>query len=509
MERSSYDFQLSQLFSLLSSHLTSVTLCCAQAVAQAMTNFTKVCIGSASCVPDSTTQQEILSCAKLVAISNNQLINAGRSILQLPDDKIAKQTLQTAHQSIAAGVDNLMSVLGDLGADNDRTSGPINAAIEALLRLKAGVKGYAKAEAADVVGSCKEILKVCAKMIFAPNQAEVSSAVQETIFAFEKLINEASTLAKSAPNKQVGDNLNTASTRSLDSMIKVLEFLKGSPAGRRNPQAQQQLETTGEQVTAAVNQIIVALRRFPDQSEIDLISKGTDLDDVASQEMARCAQIIAEAAALLDKLKDDKDNQLPAYLKSVNTSIIDSATQIAKAVAMLVRAAAVAQKERTAAGKAKEGAKYHADPMWADGLISAAQEVSATIKELVNAAKNSAEGKGEEELLVATARMVNTATAHLQSASRSKADVNAPSQRDISTAAKAVTKATASLVHNAANLGKLSRPEEQEHDYSNLSGVKAQQAAHNINNKMLLLEVEIKKAQDQLFSIRKQKYEKP
>jgi len=286
-------------------------------------------------------------------------------------------------------------------------------------------------------------------------------------------------------------------------------MLKTSPAGRRSPQQQTQLETSGEQVTGAINQIILALRRFPNQESIDLVSKGTDLDDVAAQEMNKCVQIIAEAAALLDKLRDDKDSKLPSYLKSVNSSIISSATEIAKAVAMLVRAAAVAQKERTAAGKAKEGARYHADPMWADGLISAAQEVSATIKELVTAAKSSAEGKGEEELLVATARMVNTATAHLQAASRSKADVNAPSQRDMTTASKAVTKATASLVTNAAALGKLSHPEEAQVDYSNLSGVKQQQVAHNINNKMLELEVEIKKAQDHLFNIRKQKYEKP
>jgi len=342
------------------------------------------------------------------------------------------------------------------------------------------------------------------------NQDEMIISVDEAIPAFEKLLNEAVTVAKGSPSSQIGDNLTVSSLRSLDLMVKLLEVLKTSQAGRRSPQQQAQLEAAGEQVTSAVNQIIVALRKFPDQQEIDLVTKGTDLDDQAAQEMNRCAQIIAEAAALLEKLREDKDNQVPAYLKSVNTSIIDSATAIAKAVAMLVRSAAVAQKERTDAGKAKEGARYHADPMWADGLISAAQEVAATIKELVTAAKDCAEGQGQEELLAAIARMVNTATAHLLSASRSKADVNSPSQRELSVASKFVTRATASLVGSASELGKLSRSAEpEEFEYSMYSGVKQQQVAHNINNNMIRLAEDLKKAQVELGEIHKRKYAKP
>lgn len=61
------------------------------------------------------------------------------------------------------------------------------------------------------------------------------------------------------------------------------------------------------------------------------------------------------------------------------------------------------------------------------------------MKNLVQAANESASGKSDEERLVATARAVAATTIHLVTASRTKSDPNAASQRNLSKASNNVT----------------------------------------------------------------------
>lgn len=82
-------------------------------------------------------------------------------------------------------------------------------------------------------------------------------------------------------------------------------------------------------------------------------------------------------------------------MDSINAAIVDAATAIAKATSQLVGASVTAQRDRAKEARAKSGSKYHADPLWANGLISASQGVAASVKELVSAANVISEkGKG-------------------------------------------------------------------------------------------------------------------
>ncbi len=77
--------------------------------------------------------------------------------------------------------------------------------------------------------------------------------------------------------------------------------------------------------------------------------------------------------------------QLPITTEEISDAIMDSAQAIARAASILMSAASVAQQERIRLNRQKEiaGTPYHADPAWANGLISAARSVVATVQHLV------------------------------------------------------------------------------------------------------------------------------
>jgi len=240
-------------------------------------------------------------------------------------------------------------------------------------------------------------------------------------------------------------------------MIRLLQVAK---LNRADPTTQPKLEGAGEVVTASINGIIASLRRFTNIASAQEISldKGADLDNLAEQELLKCAQIIEEGLNALTAFNlptpSKKGPKDLLNLDDINSSIIDAATAIARATAGLVQASVVAQRDRAKEGRAKSGSKYHADPMWANGLISASQGVAASVQELVSAANVISEkGKGVEEALIASARGVAASTAHLVAASRTKADPNALAQRNLQTAAKTVAQATAKLVSSAQSIG--------------------------------------------------------
>jgi len=237
-------------------------------------------------------------------------------------------------------------------------------------------------------------------------------------------------------------------------------LLQVAKLNRSDPTTQPKLEGQGEVITASINGIIASIRRFTNIANAEDVSldKGADLDYLAEQELLRCAQIIEAslsslASFSLTKMEKKGPKDL-LNLNDINVSIFDAATAIAKATAQLVAASVGAQRDRAKEGRAKSGAKYHADPMWANGLISASQGVAASVQELVSAANVISEkGKGDEATLIAAARGVASSTAHLVAASRTKADPHAPSQKSLQIAAKAVAQATAKLVDASQSIG--------------------------------------------------------
>jgi len=257
------------------------------------------------------------------------------------------------------------------------------------------------------------------------------------------------------------------------------------------------------------------LRRFTNIANASKFSldEGADLDNLAEQELMKCAKIIADATKSLDSFQmpavKKGPNQL-LNLSDINASIMEAATLIAKATAQLVQASVVAQRDRSQEAKAKGGSKYHADPMWANGLISASQGVAGSVQELVAAANVvSTQGKGEEERLIASARGVAASTAHLVAASRTKADPNSISQKSLQIAAKAVAQATAKLVASAQAYGMFEEANKPEENFD-ISGqvVGGVRVEMEQNIKIMNLEKQLEQERIRQQSMRKDKYKK-
>jgi len=118
-------------------------------------------------------------------------------------------------------------------------------------------------------------------------------------------------------------------------------------------------------------------------------------------------------------------------VNNVTSSIYDAALAIANAVKELVQAAEKVQQERVSYRLTNPNV-YRRDPMWANGLISAAKTVAMTTEQIVRTAQamvisignSTAEHKNQqcpsEEELVTIAKAIATSTSQLVAASRAK-----------------------------------------------------------------------------------------
>ena len=74
-------------------------------------------------------------------------------------------------------------------------------------------------------------------------------------------------------------------------------------------------------------------------------------------------------------------NTIGIDFDDVNEALLESTRGVAQATEGLIQAAAAAQAERSETLSPQE--RYNDDIAWANGLISAAQQIAATIKMLV------------------------------------------------------------------------------------------------------------------------------
>jgi len=315
------------------------------------------------------------------------------------------------------------------------------------------------------------------------------------------------TLRRNSPTSVVQKGISDALQGVGTAVAKLLEDGKRN---RDDEDVKLSMEVDSEKVANAVNELIGELSRLPNTEGISVDKNAVDLDALAEQELIKCAQIIAEAAKQLLAAKPQgrvKKQDGVFEKEDINDAILDAATAIATATGALVQAAAGAQQERVKLVRETPGGKkYMADPTWANGLISAAQNVAGSVSQLVKSANESIQGKAQsEEALVNSAKAVATATAHLVAASRAKSDPDSRAQQTLKNAAKAVSNATSQLV-NAANAAGQYKQEVEviiEEPDPELIGGKAKELEQQM--KILKLEKELERARLGLKSMREQR----
>jgi len=156
----------------------------------------------------------------------------------------------------------------------------------------------------------------------------------------------------------------------------------------------------------------------------------------------------------------------------------------------------------------KTASVYKRDPTWAQGLISAARSVAATVQHLVQAANEAAQGNASEEALIVAAQAVSAVTVQLVSASTVKADPNSDAQRRLREASGKVAQATLQLVGAAKHAAQWEMEKEEMEELmngSNDAGNKIQMMEKQME--ILRKEKQLEALQHQLMSMRKNEYE--
>ena len=461
-------------------------------------------IQTASRINDSNSQQALLGAAKMLGIRAHQYVLAARDYEKNRRDATVQSSFTTAETAMRDAVAHLVQVTETSAAEASAGERQLDSTKQQILALLKNVPGYDSALPADVVKACREAAAVVADLVFATNQEELVIAGQKAGDCTERILNAGKAAATLSPDPAIQAEVNASTEAFARSMCQLLEVAKLS---RQDPGAQAKVEDTSSDTTAAIQNIVTALRKLPDSDNLSL-DEGSDLEDLATSELQKCAKVIEDAAAMLSKARPVRKQTDPNIIdeEAIVDAILAAAIAITQATAILVTAATHAQGERAKTLATPAGKKYRNDPTWANGLISSARGVAGSVKQLVTAANAAAQGKADQEVLIASARSVAATTAQLVTASRVKADPNSPAQQNLGNAAKAVTNATGKLVAAAQSAAQWKEEAEQAMD-DDLGFAGSTKAKFDQQIRILKLEAEIERERKRLANMNKKEYQ--
>lgn len=476
----------------------------AQELANSFQAVATATIQTASRINDSNSQQALLGAAKMLGIRAHQYVLAARDYEKNRRDATVQASFTTAETAMRDAVAHVVQVTETSAAEASAGERQLDSTKQQIMALLKNVPGYDSALPADVVKACREAAAVVADLVFATNQEELALAGQKAGDITDRLLNAGKAASRLSTDPAVQAEVTASTEAFARSMCQLLEVAKLS---RQDPGAQSKVEDTSSDTTAAIQGIVTALRKLPNSDNLSL-DEGSDLEDLATAELQKCAKVIEDAAALLSKARPVRKNVDPNIIdeEAITDAILAAAIAIAQATAVLVTAATHAQGERAKSLATPAGKKYRDDPTWANGLISASRGVAGSVKQLVTAANSAAQGKADQEVLIASARSVAASTAQLVTASRVKADPNSPAQQNLGNAAKAVTNATSKLVAAAQSAAQWKEESEQAMD-DDLGFAGSTKAKFDQQIRILKLEAEIERERKRLATMNKKEYQ--
>lgn len=188
----------------------------------------------------------------------------------------------------------------------------------------------------------------------------------------------------------------------------------------------------------------------PTNNSNKITSASGDLGDAVDSELTKAANAISAASERLNKLMQKPRDGYSTYELKIHDSILEAAIAVTNAIAELIKAATVSQREIVKAGRGSSSktAFYKKNNRWTEGLISAAKAVAASTNVLIETADGviSGSGRNSPEQLIVAGNEVAASTAQLVAASRVKAEFMSRSQEGLEGASRRVGAAVRGLV---------------------------------------------------------------
>jgi I/LWEQ domain/ANTH domain len=418
------------------------------------------------------------------------------------DARDARDALQERVAALERDVEaeqrrNAMQQLNAAKANLDRS-------LSALLGQAAGLTDRPE----DVLSANAALARAMAALLTAKTPEARAAAVQAISDATEQLLAQVRSVAAKIDDPLVREALLGATQRVAATIGRLLDVVQMTP----DDEAAIRAAVIGAK--AALDAVSHVTTEFIDAQAQAASSSDAANDQFADEATRELMQAAARIEAAAESLRATKARQKPKLSDTdvaISDAIVDAAMAIAETTQRLVRQATVVQQENVAAGRARSGVVsaswYKKNAKWSQGLISAAKAVAEGTSMLVHAANETANGRVQEEALIASSMSVSASTAQLIAAARVRSDPNSSAQQHLESAAKAVSASTQKLVDAARSARTLdeddSNPLAPVAFTSTVLRMKAQQEAQM---QVLELEKQLERARSQLCRVNESQY---
>ncbi|XP_068167483.1 huntingtin interacting protein 1 related b isoform X2 [Antennarius striatus] len=245
----------------------------------------------------------------------------------------------------------------------------------------------------------------------------------------------------------------------------------------------------------------------------ELRPKGMDvrqdeLGDLVEKEMASTSAAIEEAVRRIDEMMNQARKDTSGIKLEVNERILNSCTDLMKAIRMLIIASTDLQKEIVDGGKGAATIQefYAKNSRWTEGLISAAKAVGWGATEMVESADKVVLHTGKYEELIVCSHEIAASTAQLVAASKVKADRSSKRLTVLQQASRRVNEMAANVVASTRT-GQENLEEKDTMDFSGMSLIRLKKEEMESQVKVLELESHLENERVRLGELRKKHYE--
>ncbi|TRY91823.1 hypothetical protein DNTS_012453 [Danionella cerebrum] len=407
------------------------------------------------------------------------------------------------------------------------------------------------------VSEAENIIKDAVEKLDDPTHISCSSSP-------DYLISRAEATLGSIEKVQAGHSEYVKSMRDAGGLVKALTMfshlaadtiINGSATAHLAPTDQADL--LSEQCKTCANQSLQYLRALKSKASLkgaepasvqaavqkilrigkDLRPKGLDvgkdeLGDMVDKEMAATSAAIEEAVRRIDEMMSQTRKDASGVQLEVNERILNSCTDLMKAIRLLVLASTDLQKEIVESGRGAASVKefYARNSRWTEGLISASKAVGWGATQMVDSADKVVLHTGKYEELIVCSHEIAASTAQLVAASKVllyvllkvvslwlqnrnpsaraqvKADRGSKKLGNLQQASRHVNEMAANVVASTRT-GQDQVEEKDTMDFSGMSLIKLKKEEMESQVKVLELETMLENERLRLGELRKKHYE--
>ncbi|KAI1233139.1 hypothetical protein IHE44_0006335, partial [Lamprotornis superbus] len=247
--------------------------------------------------------------------------------------------------------------------------------------------------------------------------------------------------------------------------------------------------------------------------------KQEELGDMVEKEMASTSEAIEDAVRRIEEMMSQARNESSGVKLEVNERILNSCTDLMKAIRLLVTTSTNLQKEIVESGRKliqaiifsqQQGAAttqefYAKNSRWTEGLISASKAVGWGATQLVESADRVVLHTGKYEELIVCSHEIAASTAQLVAASKVKAEKSSRNLARLQECSRNVNEMAANVVASTKS-GQEQIEEKDTMDFSGMSLIKLKKEEMETQVKVLELEKRLEGERVRLGELRKQHY---